>query len=63
MDELKELYDELGQPSQNKLMLAAKKRGLTPSKPQVVEVMGEVRQLFAKPPPQRGGSFNFYLGS
>ena len=54
MEELKELYDTLGQPGQAKLLLAAKKRGLDVTKAQVAEVMGEVRQLFAKPPPQRG---------
>ena len=54
MEALKDLYDEMAQPSQSKLMLIAKKRGLNPTKAQVAETMTEVRQLFAKEPPQRG---------
>ena len=51
---VKKLYDELGQPSVTKLMVAAKKRGIPITKTQAQAVQADVKQLFAKELPQRG---------
>ena len=56
MEALKELNNELGQPSQAKLLQAARKRGLKVTAAQVKEVVqaGSTREIFAKPQQQRG---------
>jgi hypothetical protein len=52
--ELQRLYEELGEPSKQKLLLAARKRGLDVSKKDVDDLKTGVRQLFGKQPPQKG---------
>ena len=50
-DSLQKLYEELGNPSQAKLLQAAKKRGIKATAAQVKEIAGKdpTRQVFAKP--------------
>ena len=54
MEQLRALNDELGSPGVAKLLTAAKKRGIPATKEQAREVQGDVKQLFAKVPDQKG---------
>ena len=57
MEALKELNEELNNPSEAKLLTAAKKKGLKVTKAQVKEIVksdSTVREVFAKPQAQRG---------
>ena len=54
MEALKKLNEDLGAPSAAKLLAAARKKGLQITKADVNEVKDSVRQLFAKPLPQKG---------
>ena len=56
MQKLRELNEELGKPSQTKLLAAAKKAGLKVSRAQVEEVVkaDSTRELFKQPQAQRG---------
>lgn len=54
MDELRALNEELGSPGVAKLLAAAKKKGIRATKEEAREVQGDVKQLFAKAPDQKG---------
>ena len=54
MEQLRALNEELGQPGVAKLLTAAKKRGIKASREEAREVQGDVKQLFAKAPDQKG---------
>ena len=54
MEALRSLNEELGNPGVAKLLTAAKKRGIQATKTDAKEVQSDVKQLFAKPLPQRG---------
>ena len=55
-EDLKELYDELGAPSAQKLLQAAKRRGIDATAQQAKELSkgDATRQVFGKPFKQRG---------
>ena len=48
------MNEELGSPGVAKLLAVAKKRGIKASREEAREVQGDVKQLFAKAPDQKG---------
>ena len=54
MEALRALNEELGSPGVAKLLAAAKKKGIKATKDEAREVQGDVKQLFAKAPDQKG---------
>ena len=54
MEALRALNKELGNPGVQKLLTAARSRGIQATKAQAQEVQGAAKQLFAQPPPQKG---------
>ena len=54
MEDLRALNKELGQPGVQKLLKAARRRGIDATTAQAKKVQSSTKQLFAPPPKQEG---------